>query len=188
MEHLRNDVIESLSHIAPLNGWCFVKRDPDIEEKDGFIVGDEAKVKALTGTVVAGEMTGKRVQLPCQESYLEEMVIEGIELTAVKQDSLYTVLQDGAYRPINRYVRVRKAVNDHIRDEQENILLYRTDKAVEYTRWVEIIDYADDCRLFPKNCTGWMCYAPEKDDRLQRLGYTDDFFLHEELIPYIVKD
>ena len=93
----------------------------------------------------------------------------------------------GALRPINRYLRVRKCEEDHIRDESGEISLFMTENFIETTNWVEIIDIADDCEWVPPECTGWFCVAPENDDKLQRDGRTKDWFVHESLLKFITK-
>lgn len=175
--------------MKPVGGRVFIQRDPEMDELMGFKVGDRAKAKAVTGVVITSGSdmvrAGDRVHLPHQEARAMDYEIDGTEVAVVKEADLFCIEEDNAFRPINRYVKVRKCLEDDIRDESGAIALHMTDVYKENTYWVEILEYADDCVLFPKQCLGWFCIAPECDERLQRCERTDDFFLHEELIPFI---
>lgn len=175
--------------LKPINGKVFVERDPDEQEVGVIAVGDKAKVKSLMGTVVAADTdmvkVGDRIHLPHQTARVIDADVDGRELSCVSSSELFAVEKNATLRPINRYVRVRKCENDHIRDESGAIALYMTDNHIETTNWVEIVDFADDCKLFPKECVGWFCVAPESDERMQRCGRSSDYMLNEELIPFI---
>lgn len=175
--------------LRPVNGRVFVKRDPEEDELNGIAVGERAKVKSLMATVVAADSdfvsVGDRVHLPHQAAKLQDCDIDGQELTCVRAGDLFAVEIDGVLRPINRYIKIRKCEEDHVRDASGRIALYMTDNFIEQTNWVEVVDFAEDCHLFPHQCVGWFCVAPEADDRMQRAGRTKDYFLHEELIPFI---
>lgn len=183
-------MIQKCNKIAPLGDRVFIERDEEVSEMLGFAVGDRAKVKALTGrAVVVGKCKavkeGDVLHLPHQIAKVEDCLIDGRELTCVKEGDLFAVEKNGVFCPINRYIKVRKCENDHVRDESGKVLLYMTENHIEFTNWVEIIDVADDCEWISKDYIGWFCLSPENDDKLQRLGRSMDYCVHESLIKFI---
>ena len=182
--------------IRPLNGWAFVIRDKE-ETKQGedvtVFLAEKWRSKNRKGTVYAVAendlvKAGDRILLP--HFGVEEMVIGGQSMAMVNIKNLYAKLipgEDGEkIIPINRYVRIKKCYNDHIRDVDERVLVYLTDQAVEDTNWVEIINVAEDCKKIKRDYIGYLCEAPEMSDQLQRIGFTNDFMLHEDKIEWLV--
>jgi co-chaperonin GroES (HSP10) len=175
--------------LRPMNGRVFVERDPDVQEVGGIAVGDKAKTKALMGAVVASDSdfapVGCRIHLPHQRAKIEECLVDGRDVACVKEADLFGIDTNGAIRPVNRYIKVRKCENDHVRDESGNIALYMTDNHIEATNWIEILEVADDCEWVPQDSAGWFAVCPENDDKLQRCGRTMDYFVHESLLKFI---
>lgn len=178
-----------MRQIRAINGNVLVRRDADITELHGMAVGENAVAKALTGEVVASDSpfvaAGDRVHIPHQRAKAMDYSVDGMEFASVKGSDLFAVEKDGTFHPVNRYVLVRKCVNDHIRDESGAIALYMTDNHIETTNWVEILEIAEDCELYGDWAVGMFCVCPERDDRLQRIGYTKDFCVHEELVKFV---
>lgn len=175
--------------LRPINGRVFVERDADVQEIGGIAVGDRAKVKSLFGTVVASDSdmvaAGCRIHLPHQRAKIYDCLVDGRDVACVKDADLFGVEEDGAIRPINRYIKVRKCENDHIRDESGRVALFMTDNHIEETNWVEILEVASDCEWVPQDSAGWFAVCPENDDKLQRCGRTKDYFVHESLLKFI---
>lgn len=178
-----------MRNINALNETVFIERDPDNRELNGFIVGDKAVVKAVTGTVFESAShfvaSGDVIHLPHQKAKILDCMVDGRELAAIKGGDLFAVKKDGAFRPINRNLLVRKCVNDHVRDKDGNVDLYMTENHIEFTNWVEIIDVSDDCEWVSKKYVGWFCLAPESDDNLQRIERSKDYCIREELVQFI---
>lgn len=63
--------------------------------------------------------------------------------------------------PKNRRILVRKCVNDHVRAEDGEVQIYKPDEVYETTNVCEIIDIADDCRIFRREHIGWFLELPE---------------------------
>jgi len=95
---------------------------------------------------------------------------------------------------MNRHLLVRKCINDHIRDSNGDVLIYKPDEMYETTNWAQILDVADDCKEFTKDHVGCLIECPEYGNFLHRLGdYGDseDFLVKEDEImerhPFIVE-
>ena len=127
---------------------------------------------------------GDIVLLPHQKTMFEEHFIDGEDLVCIKNKLITAILRNGKIEPINGFIRVRKCVNDHVRDTDGKIALYMTDNHIEDTGWVEIVEVGDS-ETIPEQCVGWFCQCPEQDDGLQRIGYTKDYLLKEDLIEFI---
>lgn len=64
------------------------------------------------------------------------------------------------FRVNSNYILLRKCTNDHVRDDNGQVLVQLTDKSLAHTNWMEIIDVGPDCKLFTKDCIGYLTYAP----------------------------
>ena len=171
--------------LKPLNDWVFIERDPIEKDRGGIIISEKALTKSLRGVIrkTASEKfakVGDRIHLPHYR--VKDCMVDGVEYAAIKESDLFAIEEKAEFRPINRYIKIRKCENDHIRDESGEIALYMTEKHIENTNWVEIIEVATDCKYLDQGAVGCFCVAPENDDRLRRLGDTKDFMLHEDLI------
>lgn len=171
-----------------MNGSVFIERDP--MENHGFSVeiSEKALTKNLMGTIRHVEndkivTKNDRVHIPHYN--VEDLKVNGEEYAVVKVGELFAVEVDGAFLPINSYVKIRKCVNDDVRDSDGNVVLYMTDKYIETTNWVEIIDVAEDCKHFTKEDIGRFCIAPENDNLLARLLRSEEFMLHETKIQFV---
>jgi co-chaperonin GroES (HSP10) len=168
--------------------WVFVKRDAKETDVSGVGVSEKAQVKNYVGEVHdqgKKELVkiGDRVHIP--HYGVQDAVIDGEEYAVFDADKLFAKQIGKKWIPINEYVMVRKCVNDHIRDSSGEVALYMTDKGIENTNWVEIIDVSEDCKHMRKDWIGYYCVSPESDDRLCRILTTKDFCLHESLIKFI---
>ena len=153
-----------MKSIKANSDWVFIKRNPI--EDHGFSV--EISGKALTKNYV-GEITasgcyktvtiGDRVLIP--HYGVIDYEVDGEEFAVVRQGKLFAKITDDEYSPINGFVKVRKCVNDHIRDESGAIALHMTENHIENTTWVEVIDVAEDCKNMRKEYIGMFCVAPE---------------------------
>lgn len=86
--------------------------------------------------------------------------------------------------PIGKRIVIRKCVNDHVRDKGSgNVLIYKPDNTYEQTNTVEIIDVADDCRMFRKEHIGDFIQVPEFINGLNELDYDKGlFFIKEDVV------
>ena len=176
--------------LKPVNGWVFVKRDPPMEGIGDIVVGERARVGNPVGTVAFIEDglcvdVGDRIHIP----HYQVMDIEysGEEYAVFKKERLFAKEVDGEWIPVNGYVKTLKCVNDHERDDEGKVILYRTDAHLEKTNYVEILDVANDCRHLDKRWIGDFFHAPESDDRLQRILYTKQYMVHEDLIAFTTR-
>jgi len=168
-----------------INDWVFISRDKMEKTHLGLEISEKCLTKNQKGVIthsVNKKHVGCRVHIPHYR--VVDYDIGGKSYAVVRVSDLFAKEVNGTYRPMNRYIRVRKCVNDHYRDEEENIVLYKTDKAVEETNWVEIIDVSDDCKHFSEEDVGAFCVSPESGDKLQRLEYSKDYMLHEDEIKF----
>lgn len=69
-------------------------------------------------------------------------------------------------KPVKRKILVRKCLaytpemyNGNLYWRDGNIVV--TDVRGSYTHWAEVLDIADDCKLFDKSCIGGFVYLPE---------------------------
>jgi hypothetical protein len=170
-----------------INGNVFIIRDEKEADVDGISISEGAQVGSSYGTIAFIDggcewaSIGDRVHIP--HYGVIDMEIDGREYAVCKADRLFYVNGE----PVNGYVLVRKCENDHIRDEDGSIALYMTDKHIEWTNWVEVLEVAPSCRNIRPEWTGLFCPAPESDERLARIGTSKDFCLHEELIEFLTE-
>jgi co-chaperonin GroES (HSP10) len=173
-------------NFSAINDWVFIRRDEQDKTFLGLEISEKALTKKKTGVIthsVDNQLRNCGVHIPHYR--VEDYDIGGESYAVVRGGDLFALKNDSTYRPINGYVKVRKCVNDHYRDEDDEIFLYRTDEAVEETTWVEIVDVADDCEHITKEDIGGFCISPESHDKLQRLEYSKDYMLHESLIEFV---
>ena len=74
-----------------------------------------------------------------------------------------------------------------MRDDSGDIALYMTEKHIEFTQWVEVMDIAEGCKTLNRRYVGMYCVAPENDEKLARVGDSKDFCLHESLIEFLTE-
>ena len=173
-------------NIRAINNWTFIKRDKQEKTFMGLEMSEKVLTKPLLGCIeysVDNQKVGLRVHIP--HFRVIDCNVGGNEYAIIKDGDLFAIEDGDSFRPINGYVKIRKCVNDHIRDENDGIVLYYTDRTVEETNWVEILDVADDCEHITKADIGSFCVAPESNDKLRRLLYSKDYMLHESLIEFI---
>jgi len=169
-----------------LGDFVFIKRDAQEHSLDDIEISEKAQIKNILGVVTSineheSVKVGDRVHVP---HFNVQDFVDGDEYAIVRQSELFAKEVDNAFLPINGYVKVRKCENDHVRDDNGEIFLHRTDKFIETTHWVEIVDIADDCVYFGRKDVGDFCIAPEYSDKLQRVQYSKDFMLHESMIEF----
>jgi co-chaperonin GroES (HSP10) len=169
-------------------GRVVVLRDPVETSVGGIEVSERALTKNLEGVVVAvpegcAVDIGDKIHLPHYE--VAEAMVEGREYAMFDGKKLFARRGvDGDFEPVNRHVRVRKCVNDHVRDENGECLIHMTDKFLETTNWVEIIAVSGDCMHVSAEDVGCFCPCPEESPKLHRLGRTKDYMLHEDEIQF----
>ena len=172
-----------------IGDWVFIERDPMDKNHLGLEYSEKVLTKNYMGVITNSGSnykfvtTGQKVHLP--HFGVTDYVINGIEYAVVRDGDLFAIKSDSAFVPINQHVLVRKCVNDHERDGDGEVTFYRTDKHIETTQWVEIIDVSDDCKHITREDIGSFCIAPESSEKLQRLLYSKDFCLHESAIEFV---
>lgn len=167
----------------------FIERDETETTFAGMEVSQKALTKNLKGTIKAigsykNVSIGDEVLIP--HYGVQDVEVDGKEYALTKHSKLFAKKESGTYRPINQYVKIRKCVNDHVRDEDGEIALFLTERGIEKTNFVEIIDVADDCDRMKTDYIGMFVHAPEEDNRLARIEHTKDFCLHEDLIEFVI--
>ena len=171
-----------------LGDFVFIKRDAQKHSLDAIEISEKARIKNILGVVTSinkhGSVSiGDRVHVP--HFNVQDYSVDGDEYAIVRQSELFAKEDgDATFLPINGYLKVRKCENDHVRDDTGEILIHQTDKFIETTNWVEIVDIAGDCVYFDKGDIGDFCIAPEYNQKLQRVEYTKDFMLHESVIEF----
>ena len=168
--------------------WAFIKRNEQLATHMGLEISEKALTKNYEGVLKSTGndkfvTNGDAVLVP--HYGVTDYLVDGVEYAVAKVSDLFAMKEGDSYRPINNYVKVRKCVNDHIRGEDEEIVLHMTDGFIENTTWTEIIDVADDCKHLTKSDIGMFCVAPESSDLLQRILYTKDYCLHESAIEFV---
>jgi len=78
-------------------------------------------------------------------------------------------------------ILVRKCFRDHIKDENGDVLLYRTELASDTTNWFEIIAVSPQCRYFRQEHIGNYLHCPEWTAGFNRVG-DSEWALHEKLL------
>jgi len=174
-------------NLKSINNWVLVRRDAQDDTHCGLVISDEAQIKSMVGEVVSNGgnkfvEAGQRVHIP--HFQVIDYSVRGEELAAVKGDLLFAVQEGDDFRPINGYVKVRKCVNDHVRGKDDEVVIYRTENFIEKTNYVEVLSVAPDCTKISDADVGSFCVAPESNDRLQRLLYSKDYMIHEDLIEF----
>ena len=166
----------------------FIRREPMANHGFDVEISEKALTKNLIGVITHTRSNkfvtiGDVVHLPHYN--VEDLVIDGEELAVAKLCELFAKKEGNDFLPLNRYVKIRKCENDHVRNDAGDVALFMTDGFIEKTNWVEIIDVADDCEQFTKEDIGTFCYAPENSPFLARLQHTKTFFLHESIIEFL---
>lgn len=173
--------------LTPVHGKVFVKRNDPLNEVAGIKVSEGALTKNLIGVITAIEENkyvevGDVIHLP--HFGVEDVEFDGEEYAVIHEDDLFLKYVNGEAAPINRYVLVKKCVNDHYRDDDGEIFMHKTDKQIEYTHYVQIEQFAEDCNAVSKEDIGSFFIAPEEDERLRRIEYSKEFMAHEDLIQF----
>jgi len=176
-----------MNRFTPINGNTFIRRNEKANTHLGLHVSEGALVKNHIGKVVSVEdfqsiSVDDEVYIPQQ--LVNDYLVGDLEVAVVKHSELFAKKKDAATLPINKYVLVLKCLEEHELDDDGNVLIYRTD--VETTNWCEIIDYASDCLKIDKSDVGRFCIAPESDNKLHRIGHSDYWAIHEDLINFTV--
>jgi co-chaperonin GroES (HSP10) len=171
-----------------INGNVFIERLPQEKKHLGLHVSEKALTKNFLGVIRHIESDnfvtiGDVVHIP--HYGVQDIEVDGTEYALTKASKLFAKRNGDSYQPINKYVKVRKCTNDHIRDKSGEIALYMTENHIEKTEWVEIIEVAGDCKTMCDRYLGMFCVAPENSERLARIGYTEDFCLHEDEIRFV---
>lgn len=168
----------------------FIERLPQETTFSGMEVSEKALTKNMKGVIKAiksendiNVTIGDEVLVP--HYGVEDVLVDGVEYALTKQSKLFAKKEGETYRPINKFIKIRKCVNDHIRDESGEIALHMTENHIESTNWVEVIDVADDCRNIKKEHIGLFCIAPEDTEDLARIEYTKEYCLREEAVQFL---
>lgn len=172
---------------SALGDFVFIRRDEQETDFLGIDIREGAQIENMLGTVTSSGRNdvvtaGDRVHIPHYR--VDDYIIDGGEYAVVRDGDLFAKNSDNSFAPINKYVQVRKCQNEHIMGEDGEVSFYHTDKFLETTNWVEIIDVSDDCADISHADIGSFCICPESDEKLQRILYTKDFMLHESLIEF----
>jgi co-chaperonin GroES (HSP10) len=173
-----------MSKLEAISGNVFVARDEKESEFDGIHVSQGALTGNMWGTIVAiGDCpyakVGDRVHIP--HYTVVDIEYDGKTYAMFKQSELFYVNGE----VVNGYALIRKAENDHVRDESGEIALYMTDHHIEFTHWVEVLEVAKDCENLKPEHEGLFCVAPENSMKLARIGNSKDFAMHESLIEFL---
>lgn len=95
-------------------------------------------------------------------------------------------------KPNSDWILINKAVNDHVRNENNDVLLYKPDVIVETTNWAEIIDIGPRCKYITEDmcCSGTFIMCPELSNDMKELGVDREtgnrfFFIRER---YLMED
>lgn len=171
-----------------VNDNVFIKRFETEESVGEIEISEKALTKNSIGVISAVERDknvtiGDVVHIP--HFGVLDFEVDGTEYAVTKHSKLFAKKQGDTFVPINRYVRIRKCINDHIRDASGEIALYMTENHIETTNWVEVIDVAEDCKHIKREHIGLFCVSPESSDYLQRILYSKDFMLHEDQIKFL---
>lgn len=175
--------------IRALGEWVFIKRDKQEKTFLGLNISGKGLTKNQNGCIehsVNNQLVGKRVHIPHYR--VIDYDLDGNEYAVIRESDLFAIEESGSFRPINRHVKIRKCENDHIRDIDGKIVLYNTDRTVEETNWVEILDVSDNCNHLTKDDIGMFCIAPERSENLKRLLYSKDYMLEEDAIEFVTGD
>ena len=171
--------------------WVFIRRNEQEKAHNGTLISDKAQIKNMTGTMThyAGSVNvsvGDKIHVP--HFMVKDIEFDGVEYAVAQEGNLFAKEKDGVFIPINKYIKIRKCENDHVRNDDGEIVLYQTENFIEETNWVEIIDVSEDCDYFTREDIGSFCIAPEVSDKLQRVLYTKDFMLHESMVEFTTGD
>ena len=96
-------------------------------------------------------------------------------------------------RPHSSFVYFTKCFNDHVRDDEGGVLLYKPDGVYETTNFCELIGVGPDCKYFLEDMIGAFCLLPEFVSGMHRLGSmtedvegevvaNEDFAIKEEVL------
>jgi co-chaperonin GroES (HSP10) len=176
-----------MAKIKAISCNCFVKRDKPAAEHNGIQISEGARVKSCYGEIVAIDAScafakvGDSVHLP--HYGVEDIEYDGAEYAMCKTDRLFFVNGD----VVNKYVKVSKCQNEHIKDESGEIALYMTEQHIEHTLWVEVLEVAKDCTGIKDGHIGLFCVSPESDERLARIDYSNEWAIHESLIEFLTE-
>lgn len=90
--------------------------------------------------------------------------------------------------PLNRRIIVRKCVNDHVREEDGSVVIYKPDEVYEECGTVEIVDVAEDCRIFTPDDIGGFINLPDFVDGLDLLDEENElWFVDERIVDEIIE-
>lgn len=176
-----------MNKIKAINGNVLILRHTQDSEHLGLHISEGAQVKSCYGDIAFIDdscefaKVGDTVNIPSRG--VEDIVYDGVEYALCKVSRLFLVNDE----PVNKYVRVLKCENQDLLDDNEEVFLYLTDKQRENTNWVEVIDVANDCERIRKEWVGLFCHSPETSERLERIGYSDEWTLGEELIEFLTE-
>lgn len=87
--------------------------------------------------------------------------------------------------PSNDFVFCRKCFNDDLRDEEGNVLIYRTEAGKDTTNYAEVLAVGPKCRCLTKDDVGKFVLLPEYISGMYRLGSiseSEDFAVREKVI------
>lgn len=96
-------------------------------------------------------------------------------------------------KPTGDYLYFRKCFNDHVRDGDGKVILFRPDQSVDTTNWCELIGIGPRCKVFKGGDVGGFCLLPEMTNGMHRLGsvnedvngevvQNEDFAIREEVL------
>jgi len=176
--------------LRAINDWVIIERDATDDTFDGVEISDGAKVLSYMAKVHSSNdndfvKKGDRVHIPHHTPKIKEFEFGGVEYSAIRVSDFFAKEIDGQFRPINGNLKVLKCQNDHIRDADGEIALHMTEKHQEDTTWVEILDVADDCVHVTRDDIGSFFNAPEENDKMQRLLYSKEYCIAEELAEFL---
>lgn len=81
-------------------------------------------------------------------------------------------------RPHGSWIIIRKCENDHFRNDDGDIILYRTETDHDMTNWCEILSVGPKCVNFSAEDVGKFILAPELDAGMVRLGSFTEQYKH----------
>ena len=174
--------------LKPKNGTVFIKRYDTEQTSHGLEISERALTKNMLGVVSAVESDkfvtiGDIVHLPHYS--VDDSIVCEEEYAITKLEKLFAKKVGDQWKPINKFVKIRKCVNDHIRDESGEIALHLLESDIEKTNWCEIVEVADDCEYITARFLEYFCHVEEDEPTIQRLEGSKDFMIHESSIKWV---
>ena len=73
-------------------------------------------------------------------------------------------------RPVNDFLLVLKCVNDHIRNDNGEVVIWRTEYNYDTTNFARVEDVGNKCKYWSKDDIGEFVHCPEYSTGLYNVG------------------